>query len=187
MRMERQGVMAAEVDKLTEAEREVLRLWARRASAKEIALELGITHWAVNERLRSARRRLGVADSNEAARLLAEAEAGGAYNRIVYEPSAIAPAAPIEPSQPRERQQATTAGSAVREVQAEYTVAPFAYRLGFRLPFPTHGETRNELTASERLAWIGGAALCIIIAVGTLVTIGEGLARPVVSIVRALS
>ncbi len=178
--------MGSEVAKLTDAEREVLRLWSRRASAKEIAIELGITHWAVNERLRSARRRLSVADSNEAARLLAEADSG-TYNRVVYEPPAIARAEEMTPIGFRERQQATAVDQAVREVQADYFVSPLVNRLGFRLPFPTRGETRNDLSVSERLLWIGGAALCIIIAVGTLVTIGEGLSRPIISVVQALS
>lgn len=183
--------MQPEIAKLTDAEREVLRLWHRRASAKKIALQLGITHWAVNERLRSARRRLGVADSSEAARLLAEAEAPetpeGSYNRVVYEPQAVAAAAEFGPDRSRERQQATAAGKAVREVQADFNVSPFVNRLGFRLPFPTHGKTRNDLTVSERLLWIGGAAVCIIVAVGTLITIGQGVTRPITSILLALS
>lgn len=179
--------MRPEVAKLTEAEREVLRLWLRRSSAKEIALELGITHWAVNERLRSARRRLGVADSSEAARLLAETDAADTYKRVVYEPDGIARPAEMAPIGSRERQQATAVGTAVREVQADFSVSPYVNRLGFRLPFPTHGETRNDLSTSARLAWIGGAAIGIIIAVGTLVTIAEGASRPILAIARALS
>jgi len=63
--------------RLTGAQRKVLRLWSTRRSAKEIGRELGITHCAVNERLRSARRILGVGTSAEAARLLAAAEHSG--------------------------------------------------------------------------------------------------------------
>lgn len=179
--------MRPEIAKLTNAEREVLWLWHGRASAKEIAIQLGITHWAVNERLRSARRRLGVGDSSEAARLLVEDADAGAYNRVVYNAQTIAGDDETGPDKSRERQQATAAGKAVREVQADYFVSPFVNRLGFRLPFPTHGETRNELTAKERLLWIAGCALCIIVAVGTLITIGQGVTRPITSILLALS
>jgi hypothetical protein len=37
------------------------------------------------------------------------------------------------------------------------------------------------------LLWIGGGALCIIIAVGTLVTIAQGARTSIVAIARALS
>ena len=59
---------------LTDKECEALRLWYTQATAKEIALELGISHHAVEKRLKSARAKLGVTTSRDAARLLAEAE-----------------------------------------------------------------------------------------------------------------
>ncbi|MBX7482608.1 LuxR C-terminal-related transcriptional regulator [Qipengyuania qiaonensis] len=61
------------IARLTEKERECLDRWLSHATAKEIALDLGITHHAVEKRLKSARQKLGVASSLEAARLLAGA------------------------------------------------------------------------------------------------------------------
>ncbi|SFK34145.1 regulatory protein, luxR family [Sphingomonas sp. NFR04] len=60
---------------LTEREKTTLRLLLAGHDAKSIARELGLSVHTVNERLRDARRKLGVASSREAARRLAESEA----------------------------------------------------------------------------------------------------------------
>lgn len=60
--------------KLTEREKEALRGWFDRKTAKEIALDLGISHHAVEKRLKMARVKLAVGSSLEAARILAQAE-----------------------------------------------------------------------------------------------------------------
>ncbi|TCD02226.1 histidine kinase [Erythrobacteraceae bacterium CFH 75059] len=73
--------------RLTAKERECLRRWRDHATAKEIALDLGISHHAVEKRLKSARQKLGVATSLEAARLLAEAEG---YGRTASGPPELA-------------------------------------------------------------------------------------------------
>jgi DNA-binding CsgD family transcriptional regulator len=67
----------AAVARLTPKERECLARWLGHATAKEIALELGITHHAVEKRLKSARAKLGVTSTLEAARLLASSEGYG--------------------------------------------------------------------------------------------------------------
>jgi DNA-binding CsgD family transcriptional regulator len=59
---------------LTDREREVLRLLAGGHDVKSIARELSISTSAVTDRLRYARRKLGVSTSREAARLLANDE-----------------------------------------------------------------------------------------------------------------
>lgn len=60
--------------RLTEREKQCLRRWLEHKTAKEIALELGVSHHAVEKRLKMARIKLGVSSSLEAARLLAEVE-----------------------------------------------------------------------------------------------------------------
>jgi DNA-binding CsgD family transcriptional regulator len=64
----------AGLSRLTKGEREVLRLLARGHDVKSAASELGVSAGAVNERLREARRKLGVSSSREAARILAADE-----------------------------------------------------------------------------------------------------------------
>ena len=65
--------MATVLDTLTEKEKQTLRLILRGHDAKSSARELGLSVHTVNERLREARRKLGITSSREAARrLLAE-------------------------------------------------------------------------------------------------------------------
>ncbi|MDR6626366.1 DUF4019 domain-containing protein [Caulobacter segnis] len=59
---------------LTEREKETLRLLLAGHDAKSAASALGLSVHTVNERLREARRKLGVGSSREAARVLARAE-----------------------------------------------------------------------------------------------------------------
>lgn len=59
---------------LSEREKETLRLLLNGHDAKSIAVALGLSIHTVNERLREARRKLGVGSSRAAARLLAQME-----------------------------------------------------------------------------------------------------------------
>lgn len=61
---------------LSEREKAVLRLLARSHDAKSSARALGLSVHTVNEYLRAARRKLAVSSSREAARRLADHEAG---------------------------------------------------------------------------------------------------------------
>lgn len=66
--------MSTGYDALTVKEKEALRLLMRGHDAKSSARELGLSVHTINERLRDARRKLGVTSSREAARLLMAAE-----------------------------------------------------------------------------------------------------------------
>ncbi|MCJ8190155.1 EF-hand domain-containing protein [Sphingomicrobium aestuariivivum] len=91
--------MADDTTGLTRREREVLAGILERKTAKEMALDLGISHHAVEKRLKRARHKLGAATSLEAARRYEER-----YGQAVSGPSdlggdpadgaAVAPAAP---------------------------------------------------------------------------------------------
>lgn len=65
------------LSRLTEREKVCLRQWLQHKSAKEIAADLGISHHAVEKRLKMARIKLGAASSLQAARMLVEAEGYG--------------------------------------------------------------------------------------------------------------
>jgi len=80
------------IERLTEREREALRGWLHHKTAKEIALDLGISHYAVEKRLKTARLKLGVATSLEAARQLAASEG---YGPAVAQTADLAPPAVI--------------------------------------------------------------------------------------------
>jgi DNA-binding CsgD family transcriptional regulator len=62
------------VARLTEREKESLRGRLNHMTAKEIALDLGVSHHAVEKRLKMARTKLGARSSLEAARMLAEVD-----------------------------------------------------------------------------------------------------------------
>jgi TonB family protein len=79
---------------LSERERETLRLLVRGHDSKSIASVLGLSIHTVNERLRDARRKLGVSSSREAARLLLAYE-GGAAEKPGDEEIGVA-AAPVD-------------------------------------------------------------------------------------------
>jgi DNA-binding CsgD family transcriptional regulator len=68
------GERAIDLSRLNDGERRVLRLLAEGHTAKSIAVALGSTPAAVNERLREARRKTGVGSSRELARLLKSQE-----------------------------------------------------------------------------------------------------------------
>ncbi len=68
------------LEALTEKEKATLRLIVRGHDAKSVARELGLSVHTINERLRDTRRKLAVASSREAARLLFEAEGGTPEN-----------------------------------------------------------------------------------------------------------
>ena len=76
----------AAVARLTAKERECLDRWLGHATAKEIALDLGITHHAVEKRLKSARAKLGVTSTLDAARLLATVKG---YGQAVSQPPEV--------------------------------------------------------------------------------------------------
>jgi DNA-binding CsgD family transcriptional regulator len=91
------------INRLTEREKEVLRAWLNHKSAKEIALDLGITHHAVEKRLKMARTKLDAGSSLEAARMLAQAEgasegASAGYGHTVTAAPDLSAAPPQGPS-----------------------------------------------------------------------------------------
>ncbi|MFL6725852.1 MAG: helix-turn-helix transcriptional regulator [Sphingomicrobium sp.] len=81
------------LSRLTEREKVCLRQWLQHKSAKEIAADLGISHHAVEKRLKMARTKLGATSSLEAARLLGEAEGYG--QAVPQSPDLVSDALPL--------------------------------------------------------------------------------------------
>lgn len=87
--------MSGNIDALTEKEKEALRLLLAGHDAKSSARELDISVHTVSDRLRQARRKMGVSSSREAARILGDAEgtipqilAPTSFGVVAQEPSA---------------------------------------------------------------------------------------------------
>jgi DNA-binding CsgD family transcriptional regulator len=85
-------VTKAALARLTEREKDCLRRWLEHQTAKEMALDLGISPFAVEKRLKMARAKLGATSSLDAARLLAAAEG---YGRLGPEPPDLATGDPL--------------------------------------------------------------------------------------------
>jgi DNA-binding CsgD family transcriptional regulator len=162
------------VSKLSEAQKECLRLVQAGYEGKEIARLLEVSPGAVVERLRAARRTLDVGSSREAARLLARFEAGGGYNRHVATPIGIASAPGqgpiIEPSIGQAGSAGATIGSVwVHDDQTPYAGGGLHSHPRLPLPFPVTGRKRNDLTIFQTMALV--LALTLALAVAALVSI----------------
>jgi DNA-binding CsgD family transcriptional regulator len=134
------------IDQLTDRERDCLRLVARGNSSKDIAGELGISHHTVDLHLKRAMKALGAATRRDAARLLAarETPADADTQRLVTQSPSLAEAPSLPPISPPDR------------------INPEA---SFRMPFLRQGGDGNDLTTVQRLGWIGGLALVLLIVI----------------------
>lgn len=84
----------SDLARLTEREKECLRRWLKHKTAKEIALELGISYHAVEKRLKVARTKLNVFSSLDAARLLAKEEREEGYGQAASQSPDLHSASP---------------------------------------------------------------------------------------------
>lgn len=86
--------MQAAISRLTENEKECLRRRLLPQTAKEMAIELGVSPHAVEKRLKMARTKLGLSSSLQAARLLVQAEAQS-QALVPHAPDLAAPLLPL--------------------------------------------------------------------------------------------
>jgi DNA-binding CsgD family transcriptional regulator len=88
--------MSEGLRQLTEREKETLRLLFSGHDIKSIASHLGLSPHTVNERLREARRKLGVSSSRQAARLLAAGEPHDSIFSADKHSGVVRPAASVD-------------------------------------------------------------------------------------------
>ncbi|WP_019833043.1 helix-turn-helix domain-containing protein [Sphingomonas sp. PR090111-T3T-6A] len=164
----------AAFDRLTEPQREALRLVARGFESKEIARILGISPYAVDTRVTRAVRILGATGRKEAARQLSAFEES-TYEPLVYEPPyADIPPSPrhAEPDTTWVRQQETDRGNRMQEELALYIPPVRLSRKIKGWPFPTTGRPENDLSMAEIvIAVVIAAILCGVVGLG-LISIG---------------
>lgn len=163
--------------RLTDKQRECLRLVYAHLSSKEIAPRLGVEPGTVDQYIKAAMRILGVADRRAAARMLAEHEAR-IGQPLVYHPLDIAlvgDPAMFGPSTGGQRN--ATFGEAMREDQARFEVDPTPSLGSLRLPLPTRKGKPSDLSPLVRLGWIFGLLILIALAFGIFVTGFEALSR----------
>jgi DNA-binding CsgD family transcriptional regulator len=139
--------------KLTEREKEALRLLLRGFDVKTCARELGVTSNTITERLRSARTKLGVTSSREAARILIKAENADPilYGDMFY---AVEPASVNLPFSSLPDQQAEVQSlimdHRVREAHSAFQLQPEFFVPLPGLPLRQPGDLRNSLSKKQR-------------------------------------
>ena len=143
-------------NRLTERQRECLRLIYTHHSIKEIARLLGLSEDGIKWHLREARETLGVGRSTEAARMVFGDALPETYPRRVVPSEVVSSPLPEAIVVPRpEERGGRGPDDALREAQAIYRVESSTDddRPMLRLPIPTAGRQRNDLTPIEKLAW----------------------------------
>lgn len=161
---------------LTEAQLECLQLVRRRKTAKQIARSLNITHHAVEQRLKSARRKLGVHTTAEAIDLLEAAECR-AYGDTVYGAPDIARMdtnwAPPASSPPYGGDSGAEVLTAFSPVQGLMSAQPSSFE---RLVESVLGNA-DTMSWRSRLVFMAGVILVTIMSVILLVSFIEGMSR----------
>lgn len=163
---------APQFDRLTDGQKQSLRLlWHERLRIADVAFRLGIAEDTVDQRLRAARRHLGVGSSMEAARLLAEYEEGGDVSRPILtvemgtaamSPSPVYPSSDIpEPSAP------APLGANRAEAGADK----------WRWPLPRWNGEENNLGIGQRLFWVFAIMAASIVSLMLALTMAESLTR----------
>ena len=131
---------------LTARERECLRLVGNGLSSKEIAAQLGLTPGTIDQYLKDAIRKLGAPTRRSAARQLAALEEG--------DESAL---------QKLELQSPGLAGGTAIAFQVAEKRTETSPR--WRVPFLRQGRQYNALSPLQRLMWIGGLSVIMLVAV----------------------
>ena len=163
--------------RLTDKQRECLRLVYAHLSSKEIAPRLGVEPGTVDQYIKAAMRILGVADRRAAARMLAEHEAPTSQP-LVYQPLDIvsgddrAMFGASTGGQPR-----ATVGETMREDRAVFEVLPTPSLDSLKLPLPIGKGKPSDLRPLVRLGWIFLLLILIALAFGIFVTGFEALSR----------
>jgi DNA-binding CsgD family transcriptional regulator len=139
---------------LTDAEKEVLRLYLSVSDQKEIARRIDRSPSAVEQRLTSARRKLKVGRSIEAAHLLAHAEGNPAYGMAIY---------------------GSSPGSEARQFSLRPPSSEGGSRLSGLVPFPTKGRPWNALPVGPRLLAIAAGLFLMVCSAVIMVSIGQAL------------
>lgn len=165
------------IARLTEKQRECLRLVYAHLSSKEIAPRLGVEPGTVDQYIKAAMRALGVSDRRAAAKLLAEHE-GRTVQPLVYQPldvAVVSDAVMFRPS--TEGRRKAVSGGAMREDPAGFELLPAPTSESLRLPLPIRGAKPSDLNIAKRVGWIFLLILLIVLAFGFFVTGVEALSR----------
>lgn len=181
------GQIQYNFEKLTEPQKQCLRLVAELLSSKEIARILEISHHTVDQRLKRAQSLLGVSGRAEAARVLMSHEAGlpqddlAGYDALVHQSSDVPNFRYARNAGASVGEWSPSAGSVETELREE---RPFFFEKAEDSPeqsalFSALFETRreNQLSTGARLAAMLAIVISGLVAFALLVNLAEGLSR----------
>lgn len=165
------------LNRLTDKQRDCLRLVYAHLSSKEIAPRLGVEPGTVDQYIKAAMRTLGVSERRRAAQMLAEHEAK-ACQPLVYQPLDIA-VSPDFATFGASTEGLRTAHSdqSVREAASMIRPFPPPEPELQRWALPIGDGDSNHLGAAKRLGWIFGLILLIVLGFGLFVSGLEALSR----------
>ncbi len=157
------------VKALTQKQRDCLHLVVLRKSSKEIARALNISKHAVDQRVTTARLRLGAGSRDEAALIFARHS--GTYDRVLYDPLGIPTNAFLEPEQGSEEQFEEQYVLSDSSETVSFVDAHFASKLAL-YPFSS-----RDLSAPVRLGLITCMILMILVATLISLSVAQSLAK----------
>lgn len=141
------------LDRLTDREKEALRLLIKGYDVKSCAHALSVTPNTITERFRSARQKLGVTSSREAARMLARTEnvdhRFSGDRLYAVEPKPVNTSFAFLPDN-RVEAQISPSENRLREAPASFLMQPEFFTPLANLPLRKPGELRNGLTQKQR-------------------------------------
>jgi DNA-binding CsgD family transcriptional regulator len=171
---------------VNERQLDCLRLVAQNYSSKEIARQLGISRFTVDQRLRIACQKLGANSRFEAARLVAAPLFDPGYERLAYQSPYIAEADDLQMMQTLsssmglvpDAERSYTENVALRDIQGLVPdVSNTTRRRHFVWPNPLSGRETNDLTALQRAVWILVLTIVSAVAFGAFASGLEAISR----------
>lgn len=175
------------IGRLTEAQRDVLRLIALRRTSKEIARELKISPVTVDQRVKRIQQILGASSRSEAARFLLATQAcpppasDAIYEQIIYRPSGLSgDTASRQLDPPLGERNPAGGGDAdmLRKGQARYSIAPDqSARTHPLVSVLEEMRRRSVRDPATKTLVIAAIAIVTILAFALLVNLVEGVSR----------
>ena len=164
-------------DRLTERQKQCLRLVASGKRSKTIGALIGISHLTVNQHVEAAKAKLGAPSRESAAAMLVAYEQGLYPEQLTSDPAGLA--GPYHsanigaPPTSKETSPSWRAPEFVREEQAPYRATAFATDDLLRLPLRTAERPRNDLSRLDTLVAIVKLVLLLAIGGGAAASIVE--------------
>jgi len=165
------------LNRLTDKQRDCLRLVYVHLSSKEIAPRLGVEPGTVDQYIKAAMRTLGVSERRHAAQMLAEHEAR-TCQPLVYQPLDIALAPDLATFRgSTEGLRSAQSDQSVREAAAIVRPFPPPDQDAPKWSFPIGRGEPDRLGVAKRLGWIFALILLIVLGFGLFVSGLEALSR----------